>query len=133
MAQFKFHVIEFGGIYKCFDVTMAHGFRVLHRLPKCWKEVSWCRTEHGQYNSGSTKIYQSKNTGKYYFVRYFDGCLNEMYAEVVGVDWIGLEDKVKQIRRDSGILNKGLEKEERSRLLSECLTKIDKMVSKVVA
>ena len=28
-------------------------------------------------------------------VRYFDGCFNEMYAEVVGVDWGALNKEMK--------------------------------------
>ena len=40
----KFSVIDFYGIYYKFDVKLARGFRVLNKIPKCWKEVTSCTT-----------------------------------------------------------------------------------------
>ena len=93
--MFKFSVINFYGINHKFDVNIVRRFRVLNNVPKCWKEVASCTTIHGIYESGTTTIYQSKTTKKYYMVRYFDGCFNEMYAEVVGVDWHALNKEMK--------------------------------------
>ena len=93
--MFKFSVINFHGINHKFDVNIVRRFRVLNNVPKCWKEVASCTTIHGMYESGTTTIYQSKTTKKYYMVRYFDGCFNEMYAEVVGVDWHALNKEMK--------------------------------------
>ena len=93
--MFKFSVINFYGINHKFDVNIVRRFRVLNNVPKCWKEVASCTTIHGMYESGTTTIYQSKTTKKYYMVRYFDGCFNEMYAEVTGVDWHALNKEMK--------------------------------------
>ena len=81
--------------WKKYDVKLARRFRVLNSLPKCWEEIGSTTTAHGHYETGITKIYQSKGTKKYYFVRYFDGCFNEMYAETIGVDWRALKDAIK--------------------------------------
>lgn len=93
--MFKFSVINFYGIDHKFDVNVVRRFRVLNNVPKCWKEVASCTTAHGMYESGTTTIYQSKTTKKWYMVRYFDGCFKEMYAEVVGVDWDVLNKEMK--------------------------------------
>ena len=91
----KFSVIEFYGIDHKFDVNIVRRFRVLNNIPKCWIQIASCTTAHGMYESGVTTIYQSKTTKKCYMVRYFDGCFNEMYAEVVGVDWDALNKEMK--------------------------------------
>lgn len=91
----KFNVIEYHGIYHKFGVDLVRRFRVLHKVPKCWEEVTGCVTQHGTYESGSTTIYQSKTTKKYYMVRYFDGCFSQMYAEVSGVDWRTLKSEIE--------------------------------------
>ena len=91
----KFSVIEFYGIDHKFDVNIVRRFRVLNNIPKCWIQIASCTTAHGMYESGVTTIYQSKTTKKCYMVRYFDGCFNEMYAEVVGVDWHALNKEMK--------------------------------------
>ena len=93
--MFKFSVIKFYGIDHKFDVNIVRRFRVLNNIPKCWIQVASCTTAHGMYESGVTTIYQSKTTKKCYMVRYFDGCFNEMYAEVVGVDWDALNKEMK--------------------------------------
>lgn len=93
--MFKLSVINFGGIDLNFDVNIVRKFRVLNNVPKCWKEVASCTTAHGMYESGTTTIYQSKTTKKCYMVRYFDGCFNKMYAEVVGVDWDALNKEMR--------------------------------------
>ena len=91
----KFSVIKFYGIDHKFDVNIVRSFRVLNNVPKCWVQIASCTTAHGMYESGITTIYQSKTTKKCYMVRYFDGCFNEMYAEVVGVDWGALNKEMK--------------------------------------
>ena len=91
----KFSVIKFYGIDHKFDVNIVRRFRVLNNIPKCWIQVASCTTAHGMYESGVTTIYQSKTTKKCYMVRYFDGCFNQMYAEVVGVDWHALNKEMK--------------------------------------
>lgn len=91
----KFSVIKFYGIDHKFDVNIVRKFRVLNNVPKCWVQIASCTTAHGMYESGVTTIYQSKTTKKCYMVRYFDGCFNEMYAEVVGVDWDVLNKEMK--------------------------------------
>ena len=91
----KFSVIKFYGIDHKFDVNIVRRFRVLNNIPKCWIQVASCTTAHGMYESGVTTIYQSKTTKKCYMVRYFDGCFNQMYAEVVGVDWDALNKEMK--------------------------------------
>ena len=91
----KFSVIKFYGIDHKFDVNIVRRFRVLNNVPKCWIQVASCTTAHGMYESGVTTIYQSKTTKKCYMVRYFDGCFNQMYAEVVGVDWGALNKEMK--------------------------------------
>ena len=93
--MFKFSVIKFYGIDYKFDVNIVRSFRVLNKVPKCWVQIASCTTAHGMYESGITTIYQSKTTKKCYMVRYFDGCFNEMYAEVVGVDWGALNKEMK--------------------------------------
>ena len=93
--MFKFSVIKFYGIDHKFDVNIVRRFRVLNNIPKCWVQIASCTTAHGMYESGVTTIYQSKTTKKCYMVRYFDGCFNEMYAEVVGVDWDALNKEMK--------------------------------------
>ena len=93
--MFKFSVIKFYGIDYKFDVNIVRSFRVLNNVPKCWVQIASCTTAHGMYESGITTIYQSKTTKKCYMVRYFDGCFNEMYAEVVGVDWGALNKEMK--------------------------------------
>ena len=93
--MFKFSVIKFYGIDHKFDVNIVRSFRVLNNVPKCWVQIASCTTAHGMYESGITTIYQSKTTKKCYMVRYFDGCFNEMYAEVVGVDWGALNKEMK--------------------------------------
>ena len=93
--MFKFSVIKFYGIDYKFDVNIVRSFRVLNNVPKCWVQIASCTTAHGMYESGITTIYQSKTTKKCYMVRYFDGCFNEMYAEVVGVDWDALNKEMK--------------------------------------
>ena len=93
--MFKFSVIKFYGIDYKFDVNIVRSFRVLNNVPKCWIQIASCTTAHGMYESGTTTIYQSKTTKKCYMVRYFDGCFNEMYAEVVGVDWGALNKEMK--------------------------------------
>ena len=93
--MFKFSVIKFYGIDYKFDVNIVRSFRVLNNVPKCWVQIASCTTAHGMYESGTTTIYQSKTTKKCYMVRYFDGCFNEMYAEVVGVDWGALNKEMK--------------------------------------
>lgn len=93
--MFKFSVIKFYGIDYKFDVNIVRSFRVLNNVPKCWVQIASCTTAHGMYESGTTTIYQSKTTKKCYMVRYFDGCFNEMYAEVVGVDWSALNKEMK--------------------------------------
>ena len=93
--MFKFSVIKFYGIDYKFDVNIVRSFRVLNNVPKCWAQIASCTTAHGMYESGITTIYQSKTTKKCYMVRYFDGCFNEMYAEVVGVDWGALNKEMK--------------------------------------
>ena len=93
--MFKFSVIKFYGIDYKFDVNIVRSFRVLNNVPKCWVQIASCTTAHGMYESGITTIYQSKTTKKCYMVRYFDGCFNEMYAEVVGVDWGALDKEMK--------------------------------------
>ena len=93
--MFKFSVIKFYGIDYKFDVNIVRSFRVLNNVPKCWTQIASCTTAHGMYESGTTTIYQSKTTKKCYMVRYFDGCFNEMYAEVVGVDWGALNKEMK--------------------------------------
>lgn len=80
-----------------FDVQLARGFRVLHRFPKTWYKVASCVTEHSTYESGLTNIYWSKNTHKFYMVRFFDGCFSEMYAETIGVDWADLNKKAEDV------------------------------------
>lgn len=90
----KYSVTKFYGIYHKFEVNLVRRFRVLHDVPKCWEEVTSCITPHGTYESGSTTIYQSKTTKKYYMVRYFDGCFSQMYAEVNGVDWHRLKNEL---------------------------------------
>ena len=91
----KFSVIKFYGIDHKFDVNIVRRFRVLNNIPKCWIQIASCTTAHGMYESGITTIYQSKTTKKCYMVRYFDGCFNQMYAEVVGVDWDALNKEMK--------------------------------------
>lgn len=93
--MFKLSVINFGGIDLKFDVNIVRKFRVLNNVPKCWKKIASCTTAHGMYESGTTTIYQSKTTKKCYMVRYFDGCFNKMYAEVVGVDWDALNKEMR--------------------------------------
>ena len=93
--MFKFSVIKFYGIDYKFDVNIVRSFRVLNNVPKCWVQIASCTTAHGMYESGITTIYQSKTTKKCYMVRYFDGCFNEMYAEIVGVDWGTLNKEMK--------------------------------------
>ena len=93
--MFKFSVIKFYGVDYKFDVNIVRSFRVLNNVPKCWVQIASCTTAHGMYESGITTIYQSKTTKKCYMVRYFDGCFNEMYAEVVGVDWDVLNKEMK--------------------------------------
>ena len=93
--MFKFSVINFYGINHKFYVNIVRRFRVLNNVPKCWIQVASCTTAHGMYESGVTTIYQSKTTKKCYMVRYFDGCFNQMYAEVVGVDWDALNKAMK--------------------------------------
>ena len=93
--MFKFSVIKFYGIDYKFDVNIVRSFRVLNNVPKCWVQIASCTTAHGMYESGTTTIYQSKTTKKCYMVRYFDGCFNQMYAEVVGVDWDALNKAMK--------------------------------------
>ena len=93
--MFKFSVIKFYGIDYKFDVNIVRSFRVLNNVPKCWVQIASCTTAHGMYESGTTTIYQSKTTKKCYMVRYFDGCFNEMYAEIVGVDWGTLNKEMK--------------------------------------
>ena len=93
--MFKFSVIKFYGIDHKFDVNIVRRFRVLNNIPKCWIQIASCTTAHGMYESGVTTIYQSKTTKKCYMVRYFDGCFNQMYAEVVGVDWDALNKEMK--------------------------------------
>ena len=93
--MFKFSVIKLYGIDHKFDVNIVRRFRVLNNIPKCWMQIASCTTAHGMYESGVTTIYQSKTTKKCYMVRYFDGCFNEMYAEVVGVDWDALNKEMK--------------------------------------
>ena len=93
--MFKFSVIKFYGIDHKFDVNIVRSFRVLNNVPKCWVQIASCTTAHGMYESGITTIYQSKTTKKCYMVRYFDGCFNQMYAEVVGVDWDALNKAMK--------------------------------------
>ena len=93
--MFKFSVIKFYDIDYKFDVNIVRSFRVLNNVPKCWVQIASCTTAHGMYESGITTIYQSKTTKKCYMVRYFDGCFNEMYAEVVGVDWGALNKEMK--------------------------------------
>ena len=93
--MFKFSVIKFYGIDYKFDVNIVRRFRVLNNVPKCWVQIASCTTAHGMYESGITTIYQSKTTKKCYMVRYFDGCFNEMYAEIVGVDWGALNKEMK--------------------------------------
>lgn len=93
--MFKFSVIKFYGIDYKFDVNIVRSFRVLNNVPKCWVQIASCTTAHGMYESGITTIYQSKTTKKCYMVRYFDGCFNEMYAEVVSVDWGTLNKEMK--------------------------------------
>ena len=93
--MFKFSVIKFYGIDYKFDVNIVRSFRVLNNVPKCWVQIASCTTAHGMYESGTTTIYQSKTTKKCYMVRYFDGCFNERYAEVVGVDWGALDKEMK--------------------------------------
>ena len=93
--MFKFSVIKFYGIDHKFDVNIVRRSRVLNNIPKCWMQIASCTTAHGMYESGVTTIYQSKTTKKCYMVRYFDGCFNEMYAEVVGVDWDALNKEMK--------------------------------------
>ena len=93
--MFKFSVIKFYGIDYKFDVNIVRSFRVLNNVPKCWVQIASCTTAHGMYESGITTIYQSKTTKKCYMMRYFDGCFNEMYAEVVGVDWGALNKEMK--------------------------------------
>ena len=93
--MFKFSVINFYGIDLKFDVNIVRKFRVLNNVPKCWKKIASCTTAHGMYESGTTTIYQSKTTKKCYMVRYFDGCFNKMYAEVVGVDWDALNKEMR--------------------------------------
>ena len=93
--MFKFSVIKFYGIDYKFDVNIVRSFRVLNNVPKCWVQIASCTTAHGMYESGTTTIYQSKTTKKCYMVRYFDGCFNEMYAEVGGVDWGALNKEMK--------------------------------------
>lgn len=93
--MFKFSVINFYGIDLKFDVNIVRKFRVLNNVPKCWKKIASCTTAHGMYESGTTTIYQSKTTKKCYMVRYFDGCFNKMYAEVVGVDWGALNKEMR--------------------------------------
>lgn len=90
----KYSVTSFYGIYHKFDVNLVRKFRVLRDVPKCWEEVTSCVTQHGTYESGSTTIYQSKATKKYYMVRYFDGCFSKVYAEVNGVDWHRLKREI---------------------------------------
>ena len=93
--MFKLSVINFGGIDLKFDVNIVRRFRVLNNVPKCWVQIASCTTAHGMYESGTTTIYQSKTTKKCYMVRYFDGCFNKMYAEVVGVDWDALNKEMR--------------------------------------
>ena len=90
----KYNVIEFYGIYYKFGVNLVRRFRVLNNIPKCWEEVTSCVTQHGTYESGTTTIYQSRTTKKYYMVRYFDGCFSQMYAKVNGIDWHRLKDEL---------------------------------------
>lgn len=97
----KFSVIGFYGIYYKFDVKLARGFRVLNKIPKCWKEVTSCTTSHNTYESGTTTIYHSKTTKKYYMVRYFDGCFSKMYAEVNGIDWYRLKDEISSFYKST--------------------------------
>lgn len=83
------------GLYDgSYNIQLVRGFRILHSYPKCWKEVLTCTTQHGMYESGITHIYQSTNTKKFYIVRYFDGCFNEMYSETIGVDWNVVKEKI---------------------------------------
>ena len=93
--MFKLSVINFGGIDLKFDVNIVRRFLVLNNVPKCWVQIASCTTAHGMYESGTTTIYQSKTTKKCYMVRYFDGCFNKMYAEVVGVDWDALNKEMR--------------------------------------
>lgn len=90
----QYKVIEFYGINETFNVNLVRKFRVLHNTPKCWEIVTSCTTPHGRYESGTTTIYQSKTTKKFYMVRYFDGCFSQMYAEVNGVDWVDLKKQI---------------------------------------
>lgn len=91
-------VISFHTIFS-FDVKLARSFRVLHRFPKTWYKVASCVTEHSAYESGLTNIYWSKNTHKFYMVRFFDGCFSEMYAETIGIDWTDLSKKMVKIKK----------------------------------
>lgn len=85
----------FGGSY---NITLVRGFRVLHSFPKCWKELLTCTTQHGLYETGITRIFQSENTKKYYIVRYFDGCFNEMYAETKGIEWADIKEALDKCK-----------------------------------
>lgn len=122
----KYKVIAFSNVDVDFDVELVRGFRVLHKMPKCWDKITNCKTCHGSYESGSTDIYMSKNTKKYYMVRYFDGCFSEMYAEVQGVNWEYLRDEVKKVLVENRVNRKGLdfkEKEERRMALRDLIAK----------
>lgn len=102
MIDYK--VIEFKGFWNEMSVKLVHKFRLLHKLPQCWKEITMCTTPHNDYESGITKIYQSQTTNKYYMTRYFDGCSNQMYAEVVGVDWCALQEIYEQQNKEHNAL-----------------------------
>lgn len=102
----KINVIEFFDVYVKFGVNLVRKFRVLHTLPNCWEEVTSCTTEHSAYESGITTIYQSKTTKKYYMVRYFDGCFNQMYAEVSGIDWKQLKNTIHDFWKVQSLIHK---------------------------
>ena len=94
--MFSFRIDDlYGGSY---NINLVRGFRILHSYPKCWKEILTCATQHGMYESGITRIYQSTNTKKFYIVRYFDGCFNEMYSETIGVDWNAVKRGVDECK-----------------------------------
>lgn len=101
----KFNVTDFYGLYVKFSVNLVRRFRVLHNIPKCWVEVANCTTQHGTYESGNTTIYQSQTTKKYYMVRYFDGCFNQMYTEINGVDWCRLKSELDDFWKSKRVIN----------------------------
>lgn len=85
-------VTEFFNIGEPIEVNLVREFRVLKKFPRKWEVLFYCKTEHTEHESGITTICCSKDTKKYYFIRYFDNSFNEMYAEVSGVDWGRLFD-----------------------------------------